>query len=78
MEGRDVGSVTNPRYHLFLTTKYLRPGARLSSRVWWRGLARPRHVVAVFDDRAVRVSRACFARVCCGALTRTRAIIVSC
>lgn len=27
MEGRDVGSVTNPRYHLVLATKYLRPGA---------------------------------------------------
>lgn len=25
MEGRDVGSVTNLRYHLVLTTKYLRP-----------------------------------------------------
>lgn len=45
MEGRDVGSVTNLRYHLVLTTKYRRPGARLASRAHTAAAGAPRALV---------------------------------
>ena len=52
MEGRDAGSVTNPRYHLVLTTKYLRPGARLASRAHTATAGAPARMVVTLGERS--------------------------